>query len=82
MNLKTVAHLFKSVDLFTRPVQLLIKREEGHKTLLGAWLSLILIITMAVFFVNSVIVFSDRTKPITLTTEVYHAEPELYELHP
>lgn len=43
---------------------------------------MLLIITMSIFFINSVIVYLDRSKPITLTTEVYHAEPDLYKLRP
>lgn len=82
MNAKIISHYFKQIDLFTKPVQLLIKKEEGHKTIMGASLSMIVIVVMAIFFVNSIIVYADRSKPVTLTTEVYHAEPNLYELRP
>ncbi|CAD8160599.1 unnamed protein product [Paramecium pentaurelia] len=82
MNAKTFSHYFKQIDLFTKPVQLLIKKEEGHKTIMGATLSMIVIVVMSIFFVNSIIVYADRSKPVTLTTEVYHAEPNLYELRP
>lgn len=80
MNAKTFSHYFRQLDLFTKPVQLLIKKEEGHKTTIGASLSLIVIVVMSIFFVNSLIVYADRSKPVTLTTEVYHAEPKLFEL--
>ncbi|CAD8074058.1 unnamed protein product [Paramecium sonneborni] len=82
MNAKTFSHYFRQLDLFTKPVQLLIKKEEGHKTTIGASLSLIVIVVMSIFFVNSLIVYADRSKPVTLTTEVYHAEPKLFELQP
>ncbi|CAD8156370.1 unnamed protein product [Paramecium octaurelia] len=82
MNAKTFSHYFKQIDLFTKPVQLLIKKEEGHKTHIGAALSMIVLVVMSIFFVNSIVVYADRSKPVTLTTEVYHAEPNLYELRP
>ncbi|KAM3134859.1 hypothetical protein pb186bvf_013028 [Paramecium bursaria] len=36
----------KSIDLFTKPVQLMIKKDEGHKTFYGAILTLALLFVM------------------------------------
>ncbi|CAK56767.1 unnamed protein product (macronuclear) [Paramecium tetraurelia] len=71
----------KKVDIFSQPVQLLIKSEEGHKTLFGACLTLGLISFFLYLLVINLYTLGQRDNPTSLTTEVYHAQPEYYKFN-
>lgn len=45
---KRLLKAFRNMDMFSRPVQLLIKREEGHKTIFGAALTIGLIVLFGI----------------------------------
>ncbi|CAD8086217.1 unnamed protein product [Paramecium sonneborni] len=71
----------KKVDIFQQPVQLLIKSEEGHKTLFGACLTLGLISFFLYLLIVNLYTLGERKNPTSLTTEVYHAQPEYFKFN-
>ncbi|CAD8172387.1 unnamed protein product [Paramecium octaurelia] len=71
----------KKVDIFSQPVQLLIKSEEGHKTLFGACLTLGLISFFLYLLIVNLYALGQRDNPTSLTTEVYHAQPEYFKFN-
>ncbi|CAD8084647.1 unnamed protein product [Paramecium sonneborni] len=71
----------KKVDIFQQPVQLLIKQEEGHKTLFGACLTLGLISFFLYLLIVNLYTLGQRNNPTSLTTEVYHAQPEQFKFN-
>ncbi|CAD8177416.1 unnamed protein product [Paramecium pentaurelia] len=71
----------KKVDIFSQPVQLLIKQEEGHKTLFGACLTLALISFFIYLLIVNLYTLGQRNNPTSLTTEVYHAQPEQFKFN-
>ncbi|KAM3132863.1 hypothetical protein pb186bvf_015011 [Paramecium bursaria] len=72
----------KRFDLFSRPVTLLIKDQQTHKTLFGAFLSICLVILMAALLFNSLVDLYDRTNPNSYQTQIYHAQPLMSKLTP
>lgn len=71
----------KKIDVFAHPVQLFIKKESGHKTLFGAFLSAILFTFFGYIFTTNIMTLSNRSNPVSYTTEVYHSDPPHYHLH-
>ncbi|CAK80907.1 unnamed protein product (macronuclear) [Paramecium tetraurelia] len=69
----------KKVDIFSQPVQLLIKQEEGHKTLFGAFLTLGLVVFFLYLLVINLYVLSQRKNPTSLTTEFFHSQPDQFK---
>ncbi|CAD8075518.1 unnamed protein product [Paramecium sonneborni] len=61
---------FRSLDLFTKPVSLLIKDQERHKTYCGAFLTIIIISMMSVLlFMNF---FNLDKNPRSYQYQIYH----------
>ena len=51
-NSRKVLKAIKRFDLFEKPVQLLIKRDEGHKTVFGAILTITLVVIMLIQMIS------------------------------
>ena len=51
-NVKRLVKAVKKLDLFEKPVQLLIKKDEGHKTIFGALLTLTISIIMLILLIS------------------------------
>ncbi|CAD8071708.1 unnamed protein product [Paramecium primaurelia] len=73
--------IFKKVDIFSQPVQLLIKQEQGHKTLFGACLTLGLISFFLYMLIINLYDLQQRKNLSSLSTEIYHAQPEQFNLN-
>lgn len=72
----------KKADIFAQPVQLLIKQEDGHKTLFGAFLTLALIAFFMYMLIVNLLIMWERKNPTSLSTEVFHSSPEYFKLVP
>ena len=51
-NIKRLIKGVKNLDLFEKPVQLLIKKDEGHKTIFGALLTITISIIMLILLIT------------------------------
>ena len=72
----------KKFDLFEKPVQLHIKKDEGHRTVFGAILTICLLSTMTVLLISELQTLNNRSNPTSYFTEVYHPDPDYYKLDP
>ncbi|CAD8108683.1 unnamed protein product [Paramecium primaurelia] len=78
---KKILRLLKKVDVFSQPVFLLIKQEQGHKTLFGACLTLGLITFFLYLLILNLYEMRQRKNLNSLSTEIYHAQPQQFKLN-
>ncbi|KAM3144229.1 hypothetical protein pb186bvf_003691 [Paramecium bursaria] len=81
-NSRKVLKAIKRFDLFEKPVQLLIKRDEGHKTVFGAILTITLVVIMLIQMISQLKSLNDRSNPQSFFTEVYHHAPDYQKWSP
>ncbi|KAM3144230.1 hypothetical protein pb186bvf_003692 [Paramecium bursaria] len=79
-NIKRLIKGVKKLDLFEKPVQLLIKKDEGHKTIFGALLTMTISIIMLILLITQLQQLSNRSNPFSYSTEIYHHAPDYYKL--
>ena len=65
------------MDIFAKPVELLIKKEEGHRTLLGAVMTLGLFATLSILLWNKLRELLGHTNPQSFSNKLYTEKPEL-----
>ncbi|CAD8160381.1 unnamed protein product [Paramecium octaurelia] len=72
----------KQFDLFAQPLQLLVDKKEYHQTLYGSFLTLLLLALFSNLFYQKLVTLFDKSNPSSLSSEIYHSQPELYNLTP
>ncbi|CAD8081639.1 unnamed protein product [Paramecium sonneborni] len=72
----------KKFDLFAQPLQLQVDKKEYHQTLFGSILTVLLIALFSNLLYQKLVTLSDRSNPSSLTSEIYHSQPEQYSLTP
>lgn len=78
---KKVIKNFRKLDIFSQPVQLFIKQENGHKTLFGAILTVMIASLFCYMLAISIKTMYLRTNPTSFMTEVFHEIPENFKYH-
>ncbi|CAK80392.1 unnamed protein product (macronuclear) [Paramecium tetraurelia] len=72
----------KQFDLFAQPLQLLVDKKVYHQTLYGSFLTLLLLALFSNLFYQKLVTLFDKSNPSSLSSEIYHSQPELYTLTP
>ncbi|CAD8069656.1 unnamed protein product [Paramecium primaurelia] len=72
----------KKFDLFAQPIQLLVNEKEYHQTIFGSILTLGLLLLFSNLLYSKLISLFDRNNPTSLSSEIYHSQPEIYQLLP
>ncbi|CAD8083655.1 unnamed protein product [Paramecium sonneborni] len=72
----------KKFDLFAQPIQMLVNEKEYHQTIFGSILTLGLLLLFSNLLYTKLISLFDRNNPTSLSSEIYHSQPEKYELFP
>ncbi|KAM3134862.1 hypothetical protein pb186bvf_013031 [Paramecium bursaria] len=80
-TLKILLRTIKQIDVFTKPVQLMIKKEEGHKTLFGAFITLGLLFIIFTIFINNLISLFEGANPVIIGYQQQKFEPSLVILN-
>lgn len=65
---KHFINTIKSFDLFQKPVQLMIKKEEAHRTLFGALMTLFLLTVVLILLITSLMTLFNREQPKMLSS--------------
>ena len=80
MNSKTsIFNQFKKVNVYTKPVTLLLLKEFGHRNYFGVFFTLIVVSVVGLLFYLSIEALILRSNPSVLVTTVYSTEqPEYY----
>ena len=60
---KQFINTIKSFDLFQKPVMLMIKKEEAHRTLFGALMTLFLLTVVLILLITSLMTLFNREQP-------------------
>ncbi|KAM3142922.1 hypothetical protein pb186bvf_004985 [Paramecium bursaria] len=68
---------FKRLDLFKKPVQLMIAKQQGHATYFGAFLTILLIILIVYLFVSDLLELINKTNH-----DQYYDSPKMFTLKP
>ncbi|KAM3140759.1 hypothetical protein pb186bvf_007164 [Paramecium bursaria] len=71
---------FLSFDLFEKKVDLLVKHQEGHRTLIGSFLSLTLISIILYGLIDQLIALYGYQNAKMFVIDVYKQQPELFVL--
>ncbi|CAD8116050.1 unnamed protein product [Paramecium sonneborni] len=77
---KKALRILKKVDIFSQPVLLLIKQEQGHKTLFGACLTSGLISFFLYLLIVNLFDLRQGKNLTSLSTEIYHTQPHQFKL--
>ncbi|CAD8061767.1 unnamed protein product [Paramecium primaurelia] len=72
----------KQFDLFAQPLQLLVDKKEYHQTLFGSILTVLLLALFSNLLYQKLVTLFDRSNPTSLSSEIYHSQPEQYSLMP
>ncbi|CAD8150135.1 unnamed protein product [Paramecium octaurelia] len=72
----------KQFDLFAQPLQLLVDKKEYHQTLFGSILTVFLLALFSNLLYQKIVTLFDRSNPTSLSSEIYHSQPEQYSLMP
>ncbi|CAD8080226.1 unnamed protein product [Paramecium sonneborni] len=72
----------KKFDLFAQPLQLLVDKKEYHQTLFGTILTVLLLALFSNLLYQKLVTLFDRSNPSSLSSEIYHSQPEQYSLTP
>ncbi|CAD8168572.1 unnamed protein product [Paramecium pentaurelia] len=72
----------KQFDMFAQPLQLLVDKKEYHQTLFGSILTLLLLALFSNLFYQKLVTLFNKSNPSSLSSEIYHSQPELYNLTP
>ncbi|CAK80086.1 unnamed protein product (macronuclear) [Paramecium tetraurelia] len=72
----------KKFDLFAQPIQLLVNEKEYHQTIFGSLLTLGLLLLFSNLLYSKLISLFDHSNPTSLSSEIYHSQPEIYQLFP
>ncbi|CAD8108698.1 unnamed protein product [Paramecium sonneborni] len=78
---KKALRILKKVDMFSQPVLLLIKQEQGHKTLFGACLTLGLISFFLYLLIINLLDLRQGKNLNSLSAEIYHASPKQFKMN-
>lgn len=68
------------LDAFYQPIKLLLNKEESHKTIFGAFLTILLMATVSTSLVINLIQLTGRKLPNSFQSEVEHSSPPSYKL--
>ncbi|KAM3140760.1 hypothetical protein pb186bvf_007165 [Paramecium bursaria] len=67
----------KTFDLFEKPIQLMFKNAESHRTLLGAVISLLLVFFILIIFGYNLIEIFQRINPLVVESIDYNQDPSI-----
>ncbi|KAM3140758.1 hypothetical protein pb186bvf_007163 [Paramecium bursaria] len=79
---KQFINTIKSFDLFQKPVLLMIKKEEAHRTLFGALMTLFLLTVVLILLITSLMTLFNREQPKMISSNQFRPDPDRIELHP
>ncbi|CAD8185037.1 unnamed protein product [Paramecium pentaurelia] len=81
-NLQSLSNAFKKFNVYTRPVSLLLLKEQGHRTYLGVFLTTVLVSLVILVYYSGLVSLIVRNNPSVITYTQYQEHQNAFYLTP